>query len=157
MSFAEYVRWRLRPEVSHTIRNYQTYYLAGAHDESAQHLNGMDILRPALETLGSGAFVGLVERYDESMVLLEHRLRQHWPTLDLAYVHQNQAAGAGPSVTAVLAEMEQLQQSLIDANSLDLALYHLAQAALQKSWDLMPERDLRLAEFRQRCQALTQT
>lgn len=49
-----------------------------------------------------GAFVGLTERFDESLVLLERLFR---PGLDIAYVRRNTAAEKGPAA-ALLADPE---------------------------------------------------
>ena len=159
-SFSDYVAWRMLPEVAHTIRNYQTLYLAGFHG-LANHAELAQIHFPAaLHALPEATLVGLVDRYDESMVVLEEALRPYYPDIDLAYVPQNVARGkAGePStdrlVAATLDQLGDLQKTVIDNNSYDLALYQLATQTLEAKIRTMADFEARLSNYRDRCQRL---
>lgn len=159
-NFRDYVAWRMQPDVARTIRNYQTLYLAGRHHptdnaEIARHYFGV-----ALAKIASSAFVGVVERYDESMVVLEEQLRSIFPDIDLSYVRQNVSVSpsvgqAGERIVAeVMSELGDLQKQVIDENSFDLALYQSGSAALQSRIEGMENFALKLANFRQRCARL---
>jgi hypothetical protein len=158
-SFADYVSWRMQGNVAHTIRNYQMHYLAGSHTHASITAPGIAAFSRAMTTLRSTPLIGIVERYDESMVLLEHLLRELWPGLDLAYVRQNVSRrglrrGVKSSVEAVLKRLGPLQKTLIDNNSLDLALYQLVNRRLDEQLSRIDDLDARLASFRGRCEAL---
>ena len=158
--FRDYVAWRMQPDVARTIRNYQTLYLAGRHHPTDNAEIARHYFSAALAKVASGAFVGVVERYDESMVVLEEQLRGIFPAIDLSYVRQNVSAGrkVGETeerlVAAVLSELGDLQKQVIDENSFDLALYQAGSAALQSKMEGVENFALKLANFRQRCASL---
>ncbi len=155
-NFADYVVWRMQPGVPRVIRNYQTLYLAGEHDYPGTAEPGAELFARALDQLQSGALVGIVERYDESMVVLEHQLKDSLPALDLAYVRQNvtPAERTERDPARILAQLGELSDTLISKNSLDLDLYQLAERRLDETIGRIPEFEQRLGEFRARCQLL---
>ncbi len=155
-NFRDYVRWRMQPDVRRTIRNYQTMYLAGQRDFCSDRAIAEQCFPRALEALGTAAGVGIVERYDESMVVLEESLKVSLPGIDLAYEAQN-VSGALPigknvdgPVADVLEELGGLARQVIDENSLDLALYQLGREQLQSRIDRIPDFAAKLHAFRSR-------
>lgn len=153
---ADYVAWRLEPETGPVIRNYQTRVLSGTFpgDDDDQQLSA------ALDTVESLAFAGLVERYDESMVLLEALLGPHFPNLDLAYIAQNTTAPHDETKTPAVrrAEIEEelgsLARRACEANGRDQRLYERIAARFEAHWSSLSDRSERLAEFQRRCRAL---
>jgi hypothetical protein len=100
-----------------------------------------------------------VDRYDESIVLIEQAWRAHFPELNLAYIRQNASrrTDSGPvenKVQKVLSRLEGQQQQLIDSNSLDLAIYHLVNQRLDTRIAQYPDFEQHLTDFRARCAAL---
>ena len=93
-SFVDYLAWRMQPDVARTIRNYQTLYLAGCHKQVDNLAVAEHHFPRVLESIAGGALVGIVEQYDESMVVLEEELRPFFPQIDLSYVAQNVSARA---------------------------------------------------------------
>ena len=87
-SFSDYVRWRFQSDVPSTIRDYQVRNVIGAHDLSLGAAT-VSWLSEALSHLESIDCVGVVDRYDESMVVFEESLRPFFPDIDLAYERQN--------------------------------------------------------------------
>ncbi len=158
-TFREYVAWRMQANVPRTIRNYQTIYLAGAHDYLEPEEPGAELFARALEQLRSVTFVGLVDRYDESMVAMEYRLRPALPSLDLAYVKQNVTRPglfrkSSREPTSILDQLGELASTVISKNGLDLALYQLADRQLNETIAEIPDFEQRLREFRARCGTL---
>lgn len=156
MSFEDYVGWRLRPSVARTIRNYQTLYLAGRHRDLSSAQLGLGIFGRAMATVRSVPTIGLVERYDESMVLFEAALRPYFPQIDLSYVRQNQTAAPDLPRTpdAILQALGAAGAELVDANSLDLAIYQLVQQRFAQTWSEWDVAEQELESFRRRCEAL---
>lgn len=156
-SFRDYIAWRMQDEVRPVIRNYQSRYLSGQHAMISQQKMASHYFPVAIDTLASACLVGIVERYDESMVVLEERLKPFYPDIDLSYVAQNvsdkgdRETGQEAVVEALLAELGALQQCVIDNNSLDLALYQMACSRLQAHIDAIEEFPARLQAFRDRC------
>jgi len=90
------------------LRNAQTQRIAGTQS-----------VDDAIRVIGEREmFVGLTERFDESMVLLK-ALRA--PDLNIAYSSVNVAKRG--SIAASLLEGSRTRQALVDANQADLALY----------------------------------
>ena len=151
-SFSDYVRWRMQGNVGATIRDFQLRYLSAAGRKlSAEHLQRVQ------EAMGSAFLFGIVDRYDESMVLLEQALQRWFPGIDLSYVAQNVSAGkkAG-TVTeradAVIDALGDLADDVLAKNQLDLALYQHASAQLDEQIDNTAGFARLLAGFRQRCE-----
>ena len=156
-SFKDYVEWRMRPDVSRTIRNYQTAYLAG-HNRRSTDVNVISKhFVDAVQSVTNASLVGVVESYDESMVVLEDVLREHFPEIDLSYVAQNVSArkarrsGSGGTTEEILGELGSLQKTVIDENSFDLARYQVALARLQSRIDGTENFTEKLQDFRERC------
>lgn len=158
MDIAEYVRWRLTPKAGATIRNYHVRYLAGLHRAARREVTDKDY-QVASANLHSGARIGLVERYDESLVEFENSLKQTFSKLDLAYIPQNvntsRPALAEDRVGELRSRLgESLFSELEAANSRDLSLYSEANALVEQRCASIPEFDARLHDFRSRCEAL---
>jgi hypothetical protein len=159
-SFRDYVAWRMQPTVAHTIRNYQTLYLAGHHSLADDEQIATKCFPDAVAAVNQGSLVGLVERYDESMVMLEECLREDFPALDLSYVAQNVSTGRRrkkaplDGVAGTLKELGDLQRTLIDRNSFDLALYQMVVQRLDARIAHIEQFDDKLANFQKRCQRL---
>lgn len=159
-SFREYVQWRMQPGVPRTIRNYQTIYLAGVHNYSEDFEPGLGIFGTAMGTVRSNPLIGAVERYDETMVVIEHHLREEMPALDLSYIRQNVtrkgllARARKNDSESVLKRLGKLAQTVVDNNSLDLAIYQLVNRRLDDMIARIDDFDDRLQAFRRRCDAL---
>ena len=116
-SFRDYVEWRMQPSITHTIRNYQTLYLAGNHGLASEAEISTHYFNDALDAVRGDALIGLVERYDESMVVLEENLKGSFANIDLSYVVQNASEkkprneSSNESVAATLEELGDLQRT----------------------------------------------
>jgi len=157
--FKAYVAWRMQPEVRRTLRNYQTLHLAGQHELASDEAISLQHFADALGNVSAVSLIGVVERYDESMVVFEELLGRHFPHVDLSYIPQNVGVAGGKTgreysatlVAGILDELGDLQKKVIDENSFDLALYQAALQRLQSmiaAIDAFPEK---LQDFRQRC------
>jgi hypothetical protein len=160
MNFIDYVAWRMQPGVSRTIRDYQTCNIAGKHETERLREVNYRTLKGAIDNLWGVRCVGVVDRYDESMVCFEHALAGEFPSLDLAYIKQNVSTGewAEPDFEArigrVLDLPAELRSTVLANNSFDMALYRLANQKLDEaSWEI-PDFQARLEAFRERCRRL---
>ncbi len=154
--FKEYVAWRMQMGVSRTIRNNQTLFVSGKFHAGNRNPLSFNILQQALRRLKELPLVGVVDRYDEFMVVIEHHLGSRLPELDLSYRRQNVSDVERPSSTAarvshVLEKLEELQQQVIDENAMDLALYQMAGQRLDQLTSDVPDFEEKLAAFRARC------
>lgn len=155
LNFQDYVAWRLQGEVGPVIRNYQTRMLSGVYPGAGDDAQ----LGLAMQTLGQFAAVGLVERYDESMVMFEASLSEWFPDLDLAYQAQNVRNGADQrSSEEKLRDVEMSLGGVLEpareANALDLRLYDAARQLFEQRLAAIERREQRLVALRARCAQL---
>jgi hypothetical protein len=134
------------------LRNYQMRMLSGEYPGSGREAQ----FERALSVLDAIPVVGLVERYRESIVLLEDRLTHAFPGLDLAFQRQNVSDDKDRRDLAqrrrdLEAELGNLLAEVLDANRYDLQLYERAQRRLQEAWAALDHREERLEQLDQRC------
>lgn len=158
-TFAEYVAWRLDAGVPRTIRDYQTGNITGGHDHAPAQDPPPTWLSIASDRLLSLTGAGVVDRYDDSMIVLEAALKPTFPTLDLAYVRQNVSqVDAQDSIEArvesTLERLGDLAGEILRQNSFDLALYRQANLRLDAALADLTDLAERRADFDGRCKAL---
>ena len=145
------------------IANWQVNYLA--RGGSFSHPIGPRDLEVALGVMMDIAVLGVVERFDESLVVGEFFLRWAYPDLDFAYVAQNISAPEGhrPAGQGDLLEVcrnawgADLFEAVLALNAWDLRLHDAALGEVQRRLHSVPAYEARLAAFRARCLSLIQT
>jgi hypothetical protein len=156
LSFLEYMRWQMEPMPGPVVKNYQTRYCSGTYlgEDLADMFNCACSLISGTDTLG------LVHRYDESMVLFEFHLRQYFPQLDLSYVKQNSLSSGLQSHTEkraqVLEELTEISAEILAANEYDLQLFALAEQRFDQLIARVPDFSTRLAALQERNQCRSQ-
>ena len=114
----------------------------------------------AKKTLTGKALIGIVDRYDESMIVMENELREIFPQIDLSYIRQNITddkihQGVEEKAQQVVKSLpDEMGQKLLAENQMDAELYEMAHRLLDRKIDEMHEADPRLHEFKERCQQL---
>ncbi|TKI69920.1 sulfotransferase family protein [Sulfurimonas crateris] len=139
----EYIRWRMRDDVAATIRNCHTVFLSGL----GPNPNKIDEkYKVAKKNIFEIPLIGIVDRYDESMVVFEEYLREHFPNIDLSYVRKNvtdtsKELSVDEKSDKLLQQIdEDLQQLVLEKNAYDLELYKLGN-------DLLDEKIARIENF----------
>jgi hypothetical protein len=154
LGFLDYVRWQLQPMPGPVVKDFHTRYLSG--DYLGEDLEVL--YEKALLTLGSTPLVGLVHRYDESMVLFESLLRGSFPELDLAYRRQNSSGEESHDPDRRRAEVERqlepVMEQVVEANRYDLQLFALAEKRFEQALNAVPHLEQRLQGLRERNRAL---
>jgi hypothetical protein len=161
MDFADYVSWRMEPKVARTIRDYQSFYLAGLPVDERRKPLSESSYEAALENLNTTACIGVVDRYDESMVVFEAALARYFPDIDLAYVRQNASRKLWRRKKTMAGKIDDVLQQLGDLKELvrannihDASLYQAANDKLDEAVSSIADFDQRLANFQRRCKAL---
>ena len=150
-----YFQWRISDDAPVVIRNFQTRYLAG-RKHPARKLQDPDFDTALMRARLPNVLIGFVERFDESMVLFESILREHFRKLDLAHVKQNQNHARPEDSIAYLREElgETLFLKLNAENALDLRLYETLAADFEARIGEISDFQQRLAGFKNRCAPL---
>ncbi len=151
-TFAEYVAWRLQPSTGPVLRNYQVRMLSGVYPGAGDD----EQLSLAEAHLGQFALLGLVDRFDESMVLLEELLRESIPNIDLAYRRQNVSDPSDrrdfhERRVSIESQLGSAYDQLEAENRLDSQLYQRAAKAFDERWKALADNTEKLSQFRQRC------
>lgn len=150
MSFADYLEQVSRG----LLANYQTRHLSPQDPEDWEQRQGWAARPEAIDLQRPDLFVGLVERYDDSIVALEYQLELLDCPLNLAYPNRLNTTGAyqSDSDTRIRAPRERLLQT----TELDANLYRRAAERLQERLAAVPNLAARRDHFRKRCELLRQ-
>jgi len=132
---SDYIAERFRPGSGNVIRDFQVSRLSNTEFDAASNdddLHENDKLAAAVAFLRSIPFFGLVERFDESLALLEVNAAADYP--DLSYKRYQENVTSDPSVSQndnfdqFKAEIgDELFDQVLLRNRLDLQLYSYAQ------------------------------
>lgn len=122
-----YIKWRLNRKGDRSIRNFQSCRLALAvpEMEGGKKLGERERAMKAIETL---PFVGVVERFDESLVRLQEWLQPVFPHIDFkptkANVTQKAEMTLEKRLEALKAEIgERVYGEVVEVNEVDLEVY----------------------------------
>jgi len=153
-SFREYVSWRLEDGVPATIRNFQTRYCAG--HRGAGDI-GEFVFNRALSTLDKYNF-GLVDLFDESMVVFENYLNKYFENIDLSYIPQNVNTKINlkkeDKIEKIKDELGDIYNDLISKNNYDIKLFDYAKKTFYKRINNIDQFEDKLKAFRARCSTL---
>jgi len=148
---------RLIDEAPHQVSEVQVTQLAnaGAFTRPADERD----LERATAVIREMAVPGLVEMFDESLVVAEHFLRPAFPNLRLEYIPQN-VSHAEPRAPAESREYwedlwgKELYERLLRMNEMDRELVRRAKLEILRRLDLVPRAAGKLVDLRSRCARL---
>jgi hypothetical protein len=135
-----------------TLANYQTRHLSPQDQIDWIYRRGWAARPELIDLERDDLFVGLVERYDESIVALEAELEHRGQPIDLAYPQR-----FNTTVSDRGGEVEERHRSTaigLALTELDMSLYRRAERRLEERLGELDDREKRLDDFRLRCDAL---
>lgn len=135
LSLEEYVRWRMSPEAPKVIFNYQTAYIGRTRRLKPDEPVTADMFQRAADVVvNRKAFVGTVERFDESFGYIQKELKTYFPNTDFSYMKKNVAnqSGAQEKMREAVEKLRPVLPEVIAMNSYDIALYNIADEQLGK-------------------------
>jgi galactose-3-O-sulfotransferase len=118
-----------RLQEDNAVTNFQTYHLLGGR--SFDQLD-LEQARPLVDSF---FFVGIVERFDQSLLLLASRLRKSYVDFTYRKLNVTRSAERFPISAAA-------RQRLLELNQLDLQLYEYAAQRLERDLAALPGRQL---------------
>jgi len=150
----DYIVWRMRPDVGRTIRNFHAARSLPPIRPRQAISESME--RDARNQLMTTPMLGLVENFDESMVLFEEVLSPYYPAIDLSYTRQNVNQDIQQSREDRIEAMRKVisdrtYQLLMENNAVDMRLYEFCQGMFDERVKKVIDFDRKLAGFRQRC------
>ena len=156
LSFVDYIHWRMLPDVGSTIRNFHCAFLTSNFHTEIDEQGYLD----SVALLAKTPLVIIVERYDESMLLLEHNLQQYFPDIDLSYIRQNttpeRESNIEQRISHVFDELgPELTAEFRKKNHWDMKLYEDASAMMVERLGSLARVEQLLENFQTRCRLLT--
>ena len=153
-----YVDWYMEESSPATIRNIHTIFLSG--DGPSPHAMEEKFSLACNTLENSETSIAVVERYDESMLMLENSLSEFFPGLDLSYMKKNvspesQPLGPEESANALLDKLDNyVAKKLLESNAFDIQLYERANRKLDSCLGNIPELEQRKRDLMNRCSLL---
>jgi hypothetical protein len=155
MDAKEFIKYNLDNKDLRQMKNSQTAWLsydARHHDIDTRH-------SAAANTLRNCPIVGVVDRLDESLVVAEEVLRQHFPGIDLSYIRRNVSNEKSGILSARLEARrielgQEIWTKLENNNRHDLSLYKLANELLDKKTSKIQDLKGNLERLQHRCRLL---
>lgn len=157
LNFKEYISWRLSDSAPYTIRNCQTVFLSGEGPSVGNIEHKFELAKKNLEITN---FIGVVDRYNESMVVFEHYMRPTFPNIDLSYKIKNitslqPGAKIEEKVFEICTEIgNELFETSIIKNEFDMEIYKIANDKLDRDVETIYNFKGLLGEFCDRCSQL---
>jgi hypothetical protein len=108
----------------------------------------------ALAIAGNMSVISVVDLFDESLVAAEHFLQPAFPAIQLQYISQNVSPATGPGYRLREEVGDTIYRQLQNLNQLDGELVSQARGEVRRRFELVPDAQERLADFRQRCAGL---
>lgn len=161
LDLADYILWRMKPDIGGTLRDFQCRFCSGQITRNNVKMTDKDG-GLAVTALQNTPFTGVVDRFDESIVLFEYQLAAYEPDIDLAYIAQNvnreRVSNPERRGEELLEKLPaQAGEILLENNRQDLELYRQANHLLDRRLAEISDFDSRLAGFRERCRNLRKT
>lgn len=135
-TFVEYVRWRLDMGPHGVITNFHALFLLGTLDATRRPIRLSEVPE-AIDRLSAFNFFGLVERFADSMTLLQAEMRKTVGPLDTNYKQRNQSVGRRATLAERLDDMraalgDSLWAELCERNQVDMEIYDRACALFDR-------------------------
>jgi len=161
LTLKEFIEWYLQSDDysiinNGTMKNSQVCFLSDLLDLSQISLHHLDL---AIQNTKSCQILGVVERTNESLVLAETILKNHFDNIDLSYISQNVNPERHDDYKKRIelfreAVGDKLFDKIMQNNEMDFQLYQEANAELDKRIKSLKDFELNMSDFVERCKKL---
>jgi len=135
------------------ISNFQARHLSPQGDEGFDARQGWQLRPDLIDLCRLDFFVGVVERFDESLVVLEHLLSSMGSPLDLSYPQPMNTSNAA---SGVIQGEDSPPSWIVNQLETDHVLWQQSNARLDERIRALPGFPSRLSSFRSRCNQLAE-
>lgn len=154
LDLKDYILWRMETGVGPTIRNFHVVSSIPNRKKGKLVIGGE--IELAMQEVVNIPLLGLVEMFDESMVLFEETLREYFPTINLSYkmqnINQDRNIPLHQRIEALENEIgKEVFDLLMEKNREDMILYDFAVDELKKRREVTPDFLMKLRDFNERC------
>jgi len=153
LNLNDYIKWNFKVKKFRPMKSFQVLYLS--HKDTKSVVDEND-LKMAIKHMKECPIIGVVDRFDESMVLAEEVLQYDFPSIDLSSVKQNiSKERMGDLTQRINSEKSKLNESvwkqLLKENELDLELYRKTNEELDNRLNKIENFNEKLTNFQKRC------
>jgi len=150
MTLEEYFQWHIKSN-DRLVLDSQLQLLS---DKTLKTLP--ERVSSALENIKNCAILGVVDRFDESMVVAEEFLKNYFKDIDLSYVIQNISKDRTGNLSQRLETAKEqisneLMNELTKKNNNDIKIYEFANAELNNRIKNVENFQSKLYDFKERC------
>lgn len=153
LDMKQYFEWRLGNESPAVLRDFHTRALASLRRKHRPVLREPDYVSAVTQARHPRVLIGFVERFDESMVMFEHMLKEHFQGIDLSHVVQNKSRESSTDPRAALQSDlgDELYSLLQQRNAFDLRLYGELLGEFETRIGAMAGFEQELSDYKGRC------
>lgn len=161
LNLKEFIKWYLQSDDysvinNGTMKNSQVSFLSDLRDLPQISSHHLDL---AIQTMKSCQILGVVERTNESLVLAETILQNHFDNIDLSYISQNVNPDRhDDNEKRIELSREAVGDGLFDKimknNEMDIQLYQEANAELDRRIKSSKDFEFNKSDFVERCKKL---
>ena len=153
LNLNDYIEWNLARKNHRAMKNFQVLFLS---DKPVDSMVNHDDFELAVSRMKNCPVIGVVDRFDESLVLGEQILGQYFPELDFSYIKQNVTENRKDNLEERLEEEKtkvekKVMDEILVENELDLKLYSLANEELNNRIKTIDDFNKKLNNFHDRC------
>ena len=156
LTLNDFIKWNLEGKKNLTLINFQVQFLS---DKKLGSIVNEDDLILAVNRIKSCPVLGVVDRFDQSLVVAEEVLCHHFNEIDLSYVKQNISSNRKTDFIQRIEEEkslveENVMKNIEERNHLDFELYSQTNIELDKRLKTIDDFELKLKDFQNRCKKI---
>jgi len=153
LNLNDYIKWNFNQKNFLPMKNFQTLFLS---KHNVEHLVDFIDLETAMNNITKCQFFGIVERFDESLVLGEEILKEYFPNIDMSYIKQNVSEDRKGTIEEKIDKNkneldESVWKELLQINKFDLELYEKAKKEFNLRLEKIENLDNKISNFKNRC------
>jgi len=153
LSFNDYVKWNLDQKRLKVMKNFQVLFLSDKPINTAVDEKDFDI---AMERIRSCLILGVLNRFDESLVLGEEVLQKYFDSIDLSYrkqnITENKVKEFDDSLDGIKNSLKPyIFDDILKENQFDLKLYSEANKELDHRIENLDDYNEKMNNFVERC------
>lgn len=151
-----YIKWNLETKNHMAMKNFQVLYLS---DKSVKSTVGENDYKIALQRMKEIKIIGVVDKFDESLLVAEEYLKKYFSNIDLSYKSQNISSERKVSLPERIKEdLKKLYKDTLDEiyekNIYDLMLYEESRDELNRRISRIENFEKKLNDFKNRCKTI---
>jgi len=157
LNLSDYIKWHFNQKRNPTIKNYQVFFLS--HENNSNPNVDQKDFQKASEIMKNATILGVVDKFDESMVVAEEILKKYFKNIDLSHIQQqitlDRVTNLSERITNGKSEInEEIWNELLERNRFDAQLYLDANKELDIRTKKIKDFHSKLENFKRRCSSI---